>query len=68
MSGVWEEIHHPEEHGAVPIEDAFWDGLESLVVISLGCGCIGVGRSIRSAGDHDPHLAVSQWDAGQEAA
>ena len=43
MSGVQEEEHHPEEHGGVPLEDAFWDGRESLVAVGVMYGCLGAG-------------------------
>jgi hypothetical protein len=68
MSVLWEEVYCEKEHDSVPAKKSFGVDREDLVVISVGGGCVGAGRSIWGTGDHHPHLVMPQWNAGEEAA
>jgi hypothetical protein len=68
MPGLPEEVHHPEEHGTVPVEDAFGDGRENPVVDRVRSRCVYTGRSVWNTIDHDSELAVAEWSAGQQDA
>jgi hypothetical protein len=68
ISSVWKEVYCEKEHDSVPAKKSFGVDREDLVVISVGDGCVGAGRSVWGTGDHHPHLVMLQWAVWKEAA
>jgi hypothetical protein len=55
-----EEVHEPEEHDSVPVEDDFGKDYEYPVAIRGGGGWVGAGRSVRGEGNHHPTMALPE--------
>ena len=68
MPAMLEEVYGAAEHSAVQVEKPFGIDREDLMAASLGGGRIRVRRSVWGAGDRYSHLAVPEWNSGEETA
>ncbi len=68
MPGMWEEVYRPAEYDIVPVEKPFGIDRENLMAAGIRSRHVSTGSSIRGARTNDSHLAVPEWDAGEEAA